>query len=100
MPDWTLHEWLLVAIAAVTAIIAMMALITALLAWLRPRHPESDPRREIKRFEAYQVKEFPTIHATSGIPTLPQLMESMDLDARKLGLARRLYESGLAQFNH
>ena len=100
MPDWTLHQWLVVVIAAVTAVIAMMAFITALFAWLRPKHPKSDPSREIKRFEAYQVKEFPAIHATSGVPILPQLLEGMGLDARKLGLARRFYDSGLAQFNH
>ena len=42
----------------------------------------------------------PTIHATSGIPTLAQLLEGIDLDAKRLGLAERLYEHGLAQFNH
>ena len=90
----------MVAFGAATAIIAMMTLITALLAWLRPRLLKSYLSREIKRFEAYQVKEFPTIHATSGIPTLPQLMEDLELDAKRLVIARRFYEVGLAQFNH
>lgn len=93
MPDWTLHQWLIV-------VIAMMALIIALLAWLRPRHPKSDPSREIKRFEAYQAEELPIIHETNGVPTLSQLMAGIELDAKRLGIARRFYEFGLAQFNH
>ena len=100
MPDWTLHQWLIVVIAAITAVIAMMALIIALLAWLRPRHPKSDPSREIKNFEAYQAEELPIIHATNGVPTLPQLMAGIELDAKRFGIARRFYEFGLAQFNH
>ena len=100
MPDWTLHEWLVVIIPAGAAVIAMMTLMAALLAWRRPRRPRSDPSREIKRYEAYHGKEYPAIHATSGVPTLSQLTDGVDLDARRLGLARRLYESGFAQFNH
>ena len=100
MPEWTLHAWLIVAHGAATALFAVMTFIVMLLAWLRPRHPKSDPSREIKRFEAYQVKEFPEIHATSGVPTLSQLMAGIELDRRRLGVARNFYEVGLAQFNH
>ena len=39
------------------------------------------------------------IHATSGVPTLQQLIEGIEIDARRMGVAERLYESGLAQFN-
>ena len=47
MPDWTLHQWFIVVIPAVTAVIAMIALITALLAWLSPNPPkDTDGRRE------------------------------------------------------
>ena len=100
MPDWTLHEWLMVAFGTVAAVGFVVTAIIQLLAWLRPRHPKSDPSREIKRFEAYPAEELPIIHATNGVPTLPQLMAGIELDAKRLGIARRFYEFGLAQFNH
>ena len=36
----------------------------------------------------------------AGVPTLSQLTEGIDSDAKTLGLAERLYEHGLEQFNH
>jgi len=39
------------------------------------------------------------IHATNGVPTLEQLIVGIDLDAKRMGLAERVYEIGLAQFN-
>ena len=92
MPEWTLHQ-------CTTAIVAIVAAMVGLLAWLRPRHPRSDTVPEIARFEAYQGGEYPAIHATNGVPTLQQLTKGMELDARKIGFARLLYESGLQQFN-
>ena len=93
MSDWTLHQWLVVVLTTLIAIIAV-------LAWRWPRRPDDDPGKEFKRFEPYQVKEFPEIHATSGVPSITQLMEGMNLDDKRSLLAQRRYEIGLAQFNH
>ena len=93
MLDWTLHQWLVVAIP-------VTAVVIAVLAWRRPRHPKSDRGWELKNSKPYQVKEFPEIHATSGVPTLPQFTEGMHLDAKRSLLAQRRYGFGLAQFNH
>ena len=93
MPEWTLHQWLVVALPAT-------AIIIALLAWRMPRHSEDFSSREATRFRLYPGKEFPAIHATNGIPTFRQLMEGIEVDPKRLGIAERLYEAGLAQFNH
>ena len=93
MPEWTLHQWLVVALPAT-------AIIIAPLAWRMPRHSEDFSSREATRFRLYPGKEFPAIHATNGIPTLRQLMEGIEVDPKRLGIAERLYEAGLAQFNH
>ena len=100
MPDWTLHDWLVVVIPALAAVVAMTAVVIALLAWLRPKRPDSIAGMEMKKLEPYQVDELPEIHATNGVPTLQQLIEGIQLDARKFGLARILYDLGLEQFNH
>ena len=100
MPEWTLHQWLVVLIPATAVLIAFVSLAIALLAWRRPRYPKIDIRLEVSRFEAYRVNAFPTIHSTNGIPTLPQLIEGLDLDAKELGRAGRLYDIGFEQFNH
>ena len=47
----------------------------------------------------FSTAEPQTIHAISGVPTLQQLIEDIELDTRRMGVAERLYESGLAQFN-
>ena len=93
MPDWTLFQWV---IASFTA----AALIVALLALRWPRRPDSGLGREIRVFEPHQFNEFPAIHATSGVPSITQLMERLQLDAKRSLVAQRRYELGLAQFNH
>ena len=93
MPEWTLHQWLVVALPAT-------AIIIALLAWRMPRQSEDFSSRKATKFRLYPGKEFPAIHATNGIPTLRQLMEGIEVGPKRLGIAERLYEAGLAQFNH
>ena len=93
MTEWTLFEWLVLVLAGA-------AVIIALLNWRMPRHPRDDTYRQLPRYKLYPGKEFPTVHVSNGIPTLQQLTEDMQLDSERLGIAERLYESGLAQFNH
>ena len=93
MPEWTLHEWLVVALP-------VAALAVALLVWRLPKPSKNEITREPRRFELYPSKEFPEIHATNGVPALQQLTDDLELDARRLGVAERLYAAGLAQFNH
>ena len=100
MTDWTLHEWLMFAFGAVATLGVFVGLPIAVLAWRWPRHPNSDPGRDLKRFEPYEAKEFPEIHATNGVPSISQLTEGMQLDFKRSLLAQRRYEMGLAQFNH
>ena len=93
MPEWTLYQWLMVTLTATLTIIALLAL-------LRPRHREDFSSRQATEFRLYPREEFPAIHATNGVPTLQQLMEGIEADPKSLGVAERLYEAGIAQFNH
>ncbi len=93
MLEWTLHEWLVVSLSAT-------AIFIALLAWRIPRQNEDISSREVIRFNLYTRQKFPTIHANNGIPTLQQLLDGIEVDPRGLGVSERLYEAGLAQFNH
>ena len=93
MTEWTLYEWLIVVLGGA-------AVIIALLNWRWPRHHRGDINRELPRYELFPGREFPTVHSSNGIPTLQQLTEDMQLDSERLGIAERLYESGLARFNH
>ena len=96
MAQWTLLEWLM----AGGAVAAIVMMVVAMLAWRFPRRPNGEIEGAASRFKLYPGNDSPAIHATSGIPTLSQLLEGIELDAKKLGLAERLYEHGLAQFNH
>ena len=93
MPEWTLHEWLMVALPVV-------AIVIALLAWRRPRQRNDFSIREATKVMLYPEKEFPVIHATNGVPTLQQLMDGIEVNSKERRIAERLYEAGLAQFNH
>ena len=88
---WLQIAMLLVAIGGVTV---------AVLAWISPRRRKEDIKQTSLSFNLYPGNDSPTIYATSGVPTLSQLLEGVDLDAKRLGLAGRLYEFGLEQFNH
>ena len=81
-------------------LVAIVSVAVAIFAWLSPRRPKDESGEGYAEFKLYPGNEFPAIHATSGVPSLSQLTEGVDLDAKRRGLAERLYEHGLAQFNH
>ena len=85
---------------AAGGVAAIVMMVVAMLAWRFPRRPKEEIEEPASRFKLYPGNDSPTIHAISGIPTLSQLLEGIDLDPKRLGLAERLYEHGLAQFNH
>ena len=79
---------------------AIVMLVVGVLHWRFPRRAKEQPDEIASRYRLYPGSDSPTIHATGGIPTLSQLLEGIDLDPKRLGLAERLYELGLVQFNH
>ena len=95
MAQWTLLEWLV----AAGAVAAIVMIVVAILAWRFPRRAKEEPDEIASRYRIYPGSDSPTIHATSGVPTLSQLLEGIDLDPKKLDLAGRLYKHGLEQFN-
>ncbi len=95
MAPWTLLEWLV----AAGAVAAILMIVVAILAWRFPRRAKEEPDVIASRYRLYPGSDSPTIHATSGVPTLSQLLGGIDLDPKKLDLAERLYEYGLEQFN-
>ena len=48
----------------------------------------------------YGSRDHPGIHATSGVPTMQQLTQGVEMDAKRRGLAQEMYKLGLEQFNH
>ena len=76
----------------------LLVAIASLNVMLERRQRQSEGL--VPRPRPYRYTEYPTIHATSGVPTLQQLTAGMELDAKRQGIAERFYETGLAQFNH
>ena len=95
-PNNLLTLWLSIAVF----LVALASVAVAVLAWWFPRRPKEEIEEPASRLRLYPGNDSPTIHATSGIPTLSQLLEGVDLESKRLGLAERLYEYGLSQFNH
>ena len=50
--------------------------------------------------ELHSGIEFPKIHATSGVPTLQQLTQGIQIDPKDQYRIRLIYKLGLEQFNH
>ena len=97
MPEFSAFELISIGIG-IASLICIILVPVAL-------HKMSERKQEEMHYVAamaqlYRRTEVPSIHATSGVPTLQQLTEGMALDARKQGVAERLYEIGLEQFNH
>lgn len=96
----TSSDWLMPSIAIATLIVATIGRIVAILAWLKPKDRGSvsiDPKGLPK---LYRTTETPTVYATSGTPSLMQLIEGIELDSKAMGLAESLYALGLEQYTH
>ena len=92
MPEFTTPEWLSIAGILVAIIVPVLLYVLSRL------QRQSEGLAHLPR--PHHFPEYPTIHATSGVPTLQQLTAGMELDARRQGLAESLYAVGLEQFNH
>ena len=84
-------------IAAATAGLFLVGLGQLYLKWVELRNGTSVGN--IPSPTLYSTTESLTIYATSGVPTLQQLIEGIEIDARRMGLAESLYDTGLEQFN-
>ena len=93
-------DWLITSIPIATLVVAIIGIIVALLAWRKPKDQGSatiDPKGLPK---PYQTTETPTVHATSGTPSVMQLIEGIELDPKAMGVAESLYDLGLEQYDH
>ena len=97
MPEFSTFEWVMIGIGIAGIIAAVIVPVS-----LQVASERRQGQREglVPRPRPYRHTAFPTIHATSGVPTLQMLAAGMALDAKKQGIAEILYEAGLAQFNH
>ena len=94
--DSTTLDWQMIA-----AVFAGLTVIVALLAWRWPRRRNSPVNDALPlNLHGNVVTQCPTVHATSGVPSLAQLTEGIKLDAKRAFGAQRLYDVGLRQFNH
>ena len=94
--DFTTLDWQMIA-----AVFAGLTVIVALLAWRWPRRRNSPGTDALRpNLHVNVATQYPTIHATSGVPSVAQLTEGIKLDAKRAFGAQRLYDVGLRQFNH
>ena len=93
MSEFTTYGWVIIGIG-------VAAVLTPVVLHLASRGGQRQITDLLQRYMLYRGTEFPTIHATSGVPILQQLVAGMVLDAKKMGTAEILYAAGLAQFNH
>ena len=85
----------------VGAVLTGLAIIVAVIAWLWPRSTKSpDAGISLRGLRANLGTQYPNIHSTNGVPSLAQLTEGINLDAKRAFAAQRLYDVGLKQFNH
>ena len=80
--------------------VAAAALAVQVLAWRLPKNRPTAVVSIAVNLVVYPGTEFPTIHATNGVPTLEQLTEGIPMDAKTRGQAQLLYDIGLKQYNH
>ncbi len=101
MPEFSAYEWWTLVIQWWDLVIGMSVLLVTIISL---RIMSDHLRRQIEDLapqpRPVPSTEYPTIHATSGVPTLQQLTRGMELDAKRQGLAESLYAVGLEQFNH
>ena len=84
-------------IAAATVALVIVGILTL---FVKRRSRQNRSEDATPALAVYSGKEFPTIHATSGVPTLEQLTRGIEVDPKDRLRARVLYDSGLEQFNH
>lgn len=80
------------------AIGTIAAIIVAAVAWRWPRG--ADLTEVALAIMPFSNTDYPNIHATSGVPSLDQLLAGINLDRKGMRVAMELYASGLAQYNH
>ena len=100
MFDFTVYQWVTLALTAVVLGVAAAALVVQVLAWRLPKNQPVAVVNVAVKLAVYPGRAFPAIHATGGVPTLEQLTEGIAMDAKTAGLARMLYDIGLKQYNH
>ena len=72
----------------------------AMLAWRFPRTTKTDATfSRLAKLQPYSLSESPTLHSTSGIPTLQQLTANIEMEPKLARLAQSLDDIGLAQYN-
>lgn len=93
-------EWLTPVVNIATLVVAVAMLAIAIWDRLKLKaqgRVSIDPRGLP---QPYHINMEPTVHATSGTPSLQQLTTGIDLDSKALGLAESLYGFGLQQYDH
>ena len=86
-----------VIVAIVGVVIAALTLLFTILSWRLQRNRQQGVPPSV---HLYGSREYPKIHATNGVPTMQQLTQGMEMDAKRRGLAQAMYNLGLKQFNH
>ena len=81
------------------AVLAVAMVVVPLVIWRWPRTRKDDIATGTRNPVLYPGTDSPVIHATNGVPTLQQPIEGIKVDARGMGLAEGLYDTGLVQFN-
>ncbi len=100
MPEFSTSDWISIVGILAGLLVGIVAIIVSVLLHARSERRQRQIESLVLQTRPYRYTEYPTIHATSGVPTLQQLKAGMELDARRQGLAESLYAVGLEQFNH
>ena len=80
VPQWTSFEWVMVFLTAASPIVMV-------LIWRISRGGRDDINRTPTRHYLFSNVDSSKIQSTSGVPTLPQLTERMELDPKRRGSA-------------
>ena len=87
--------------AAATAVMAVVGVLTlCFTVFLAISNRRNRSEREVSRLIIPSDSDFPTIHATSGVPTFEQLIKGIEIEPKDSSRARGLYELGLERYNH
>ena len=88
-------------VAALGIVLGCISIAVAMLTWRFPRGRLSTSQiQSLLDLSLHRVRESPVIHSINGVPTFQQLTQGLVLNAKRRGLARRMYALGLEQFNH